>query len=192
MKIPSVKSAILNFLEIKPNNSYTTNQIYNIIKDKSTNGLRAKSQAVSSRCSKLYKDNKIFRNLFLIKDGKKYTYKYSFNNLNLLNEIEKKNTNVIVNTNILLNEIIFPDYDINKYGPLNFYDFNKNLKEIFIEYIDYRGIKNFNCILEELEEIILNNKKELFYYKYNKHLIKFKCIEQDSTIITYVLSINLI
>lgn len=181
MKIPSVNSCILILLKKKPNKEYTTNQIYKKIKEDAIKGLCAKSQAVSSRCSKLFKDNKIFR-------SNSIPYKYSLNNLNIKNKNESKNS--IRENKILLNEIQFKKYDENIYGPLNFYNFNKNLKEIFIEYIDCRGIKDFNYKIEELEQIILTKKKQLFYYNYNNYLIKFKCTEQDSTILTYVLSIN--
>ena len=182
MKIPSVNSCILTLLKKKPNKGYTTNQIYKRIKEDAIKGLCAKSQAVSSRCSKLFKDNKIFR-------SNSIPYKYSLNDLNIKDQNESKKNSIKENNN-LLNEIKFKNYDENIYGPLNFYDFNKNLKEIFIEYIDCRGIKDFIYKIEELEEIILTKKKELFYYNYNNYLIKFKCTEQDSTILTYVLSIN--
>lgn len=182
MKIPSVNSCILSLLKKNPNKGYTTNQIYKIIKKDAIKGLCSKSQAVSSRCSKLFKNNKIFRSKFI-------PFKYSFNDLNIKDKNESKNNSIRENNN-LLNEIKFKNYDENIYGPLNFYNFNKNLKEIFIEYIDCRGIKDFNYKIEDLEEIILTKKKKLFYYNYNNYLIKFKCTEQDSTILTYILSIN--
>ena len=178
MKIPSVNSCILELLKKKPNKGYTTNQIYKRIKEDAIKGLCAKSQAVSSRCSKLFKDNKIFRSNYI-------PFKYSLNDLSI-----KDKNNFIRENNNLINEIKFKNYDEIIYGPLNFYDFNKNLKEIFIEYIDCRGIKDFNYKIEELEKIILSKKRELFYYNYNNYLIKFKCTEQDSTILTYILSIN--